>query len=182
MRRPSLIRLDRSVAQTAFAISAACACDAPLENVSITLCRAGAVERCDACRTDYGAHMLLATGVHGVRPVRRSCGCRVPEHVLRQCAIEQDDDGRYVFAWDARVRSLPAGLYRAAFTVGCAPCGELLMQIQDDCAVTGAEDIAFDRGCGPVDPTQPWCASHAASCCAPTPVIYVPTYDVPRGC
>jgi hypothetical protein len=108
----------------------------------------------------------------------------VHDEPLRYCAAQRDEDLRYVFVWDVRVRCLPAGLYRLRFFAACTPCGELLMQMRDDCAVTSAENVDFDTACGPIDSSQPDCAAAcgAACGCDPAPVIYVPPYDVPRGC
>ncbi|KVD35424.1 hypothetical protein WI84_16270 [Burkholderia ubonensis] len=148
MRRPSVIRLDRSVAKTAFAIQSAHACTLEPSCIALEVRRAG---------------------THGAP--------------LRYCASERDDDERFVFEWDRRIRCLAPGLYSMRLVAAGVPCGELLAQLGDECAVTGFEN--FERSeCGPLDATQPGCHDcHGAACdCDPVPVIYVPAYDVPRGC
>lgn len=148
MRRPSVIRLDRSVAKTAFSIQSAHACSVEPSCVSLEIRRAGT---CDA--------------------------------PLRFRAAERDDDLRVVFEWDRRIRCLAPGLYSVRIEAAGVPCGELLAQLGDECAVTGFENIERTE-CGPIDATQPGCRGGCdVGCgCDPVPVIYVPAYDVPRGC
>ena len=145
MRKPTAIQLDRSIAQTAFALSGACD-DA--RGVTLEIRRAGSI---------------------------------LPP--LRFEAAEFDDDGRAVFIWDARLFELQRGLYGARFSSGREPCGSMLLYLGERCEVRDA--VHTERAaCGPIDATQPGCTPRCAEVCAPAPrpVIYVPPYDVPRGC
>lgn len=147
MRRPSVIRLDRSVSRTAFAIASSRACALEPECVSLEIFRAGTHD--------------------------------VP---LRYCAIERDDDERIVFEWDQRIRCLPPGLYVLRIEAAGIPCGELVAQLGEHARVTGFEN-SVRADCAPLDATQPGCSADGCACeCRPAPVIYVPPYDVPRGC
>ncbi|MBN3777443.1 hypothetical protein G3O06_07745 [Burkholderia sp. Ac-20345] len=112
--------------------------------------------------------------------IRRAGTCDAP---LRFRAAERDDDLRVVFEWDRRIRCLAPGLYSVRIEAAGVPCGELLAQLGDECAVTGFENIERTE-CGPIDATQPGCRGGCdVGCgCDPVPVIYVPAYDVPRGC
>lgn len=100
--------------------------------------------------------------------------------------LEVDDDGRLVFAWDHRIRCLAPGLYTATVVSDCTPCGQVLLQFGADCVVSSAENIAYGPDCaGPEDTCagSTSCAAPGGVCgCPATPVIYIPPYDVPRGC
>lgn len=151
MRRPSIVRLDRTVGKTAFSFATSSACAADAQCMRLELHRVGA----------DGAP-------------------------IRYTAAERDDEGRMVFVWDRRLFHAAPGFYKARFILSGSTCGELVVELRDDCNVTSAENIereqcgdAFDSslaGCG-----FPNCGSGACDC-APVIEIYVPAYDVPRGC
>ncbi|NML34513.1 hypothetical protein [Paraburkholderia antibiotica] len=104
------------------------------------------------------------------------------EKPARLRALEIDDDQRAVFEWDRRIRCMAPGMYVFRIEVAGMRCGELLAQFSDDVAVTGHEHIERSD-CGPLDATQPGCGARGVGCdCGPVPVIYVPAYNVPRGC
>lgn len=147
MRRPSVIRLVRSVGKTAFAIQSTHACVIEPERFALDIHRAG-----------------------------------THDAPLRYCALERDDEQRIVFEWDRRIRCLPPGLYTVRISAAGVPCGELLAQLGDECAVTRFDNIERDD-CSPLDASQPGCrADCGLAChCGPVPVIYVPAYHVPRG-
>lgn len=93
--------------------------------------------------------------------------------------LDVDEDGRLVFVWDDRIGCLEPGLYRARFVSRCLPCGEITIQLGGPCAVTAAEHIDTGSRCeGPDDV----CGRGAADDCSPAPILYIPPYDVPRGC
>lgn len=151
MRRPSIVRLDRTVAKTAFSFAASSACAADPQSVRLELHRIGA----DATP-------------------------------IRYAAAERDDDGRMVFEWDRRLFCAAPGFYKARFSVSGSICGELVVELRDDCRVTGSENIERAADCDVFDGSPTRCGfltrANGACVCGPVIEIYVPPYDVPRGC
>jgi hypothetical protein len=152
MRRSPVVRLDRSVARTSFALSdGACGGVAADANAPLELCRAGE-----------------------------------DDVVTTLAPLEVDDDGRLVFAWRDALGCLAPGLYVARLWSQCAPCGEVLLQLEEPCAVISTTNVEYGPDCEGPDDTcamRTSCMPDSTACdCPPVPVIYVPPYDVPRGC
>ncbi|MGF6697611.1 hypothetical protein OKW38_002223 [Paraburkholderia sp. MM5496-R1] len=151
MRRPSIVRLDRTVARTAFSFAASSACAADPQCVRLELHRIGA-----------------------------------DDEPIRYAAAERDDSGRMVFEWDRRLFCAAPGFYKARFSVSGSTCGELVVELRDDCHVTGAENIERAADCDVFDGSPAGCGflncGNGARDCSPVIEIYVPPYDVPRGC
>lgn len=151
MRRPSIVRLDRTVAKTAFSFATSSACATDPRCMWLELHRIGA----------------------DVAPIRYA-------------AAERDDDGRMVFEWDRRLFCAAPGFYKARFSVSGAVCGELVVELRDDGRVTGSENIERAADCDVFDGSPTGCGflncGGGACDCAPVIEIYVPPYDVPRGC
>ena len=151
MRRSPVLRLDRSVARTAFALSRrTCGSAVACPNATLDLCRAG------------------------------------DEQVLVTLSpLEVDGDGELVFVWSDIASCLAPGLYEARLESQCVPCGEFLVQIGEPCMVVGATNIEYGPACEGSDDgcaMTTVCTPPTACACAPLPTIYVPPYDVSRGC
>ena len=149
MYRAPVLRVDRSVARTAFALHHG-DCDAVIADECTTL------------------------------ELRRAGADRV---LVTLAPLEVDEDGRLVFAWGDCLLCLAPGLYAASLISGSAPCGEVLLQLGQCCMVVATENIDHRSVCdGPDDTCAMTKTCAQAGTCAPPPVIYVPPYDVPRGC
>ncbi|WP_333679871.1 hypothetical protein [Dyella sp.] len=108
-------------------------------------------------------------------------GSKEPPDIFAPLTV--DDDNRAVFAWGDRLCRREPGLYVARFSACGQACGEVTLQLGDRCRVGAAENIDYAPICdGPADPGGSSTVCLVPPSCTPAPVIYVPPYDVPRGC
>lgn len=93
-----------------------------------------------------------------------------------------DNDGYIIFDWDDKFRCLPDGLYLGSFEVCGEPCATVMMQFKHGCRVLHTINTSRNH-CHSVDDMCHVCSDESCeSACDVKPDIYIPAYDIRRGC